>query len=201
MSSRLGKKAALSGMLLLGSLIALQAPSAIAQAPGTQQAVVTGPHSIWWASSIWNNRAPGSTIRYLFLVYNTDPAGANMTLKALSLQTPWGNYNATGLPTSLCSRCRYAWADFITIPTTQQPGNLTFYTRLTGNYGSGAILCADTGNVCLDVTPVVVTANSTSPQQSGTGYSTLDLSLGVGIPTIIAVVLLALYLRKPSVKP
>jgi len=188
-------------MLLVASLVAVQAPSAIAQAPGTQQSIVTGPHSIWWSSSIWNDRSPGGTIKYLFLVYNDDPANATMTLRSISLLTPWGNYNDTGLPATVCNRCRYAWADFITIPTTQQPGNLTFYTRVTGAYGSGTVLCADTNNVCLDVTPVVATPNSTLPQPPMASYSALDLSLGVGLPTLVAVVLLALYLRKPSAKP
>jgi len=164
----------LSAILIAASLFALQAAPTTAQAPGTQSGSTLGPHSIWWASPVWNNRIPGDTIRYLFLVYNSDPANATMTLKSLSLQTPWANYSAAGLPASLCSRCRYAWAQFLTIPTTQQPANVTFYTRLTGSYGSGAPLCADTSNVCEDVTPVVITANSSSLQQCQRLFDTLS---------------------------
>ncbi len=179
-------------------MLLLQAPSALAQAPGSQNSSTTGPHSIWWASSVWNNRIPGDTVRYLFLVYNNDPANKTMTLKTLSLQTPWANYTATGLPASLCVSCRYAWAQFLTIPSTQQPANVTFYTRLTGTYGSGAPLCADTNNVCEDVTPVTIGTNSSSLQQTVNNYSNFYLPLGVGIPSLVAVVLLVLYLRKPS---
>jgi len=193
------RKAALSGLLIAAYLLVLQTPSALAQAPGSQSATATGPHSIWWASSVWNNRTPGDTIRYLFLVYNNDPANKTMTLKSLSLQTPWANYTATGLPATLCVSCRYAWAQFLTIPASQQPANVTFYTRLTGTYGSGAALCADTGNACEDVTPVVIGTNSTSLQQTANNYSNLYLPLGVGIPSVIAAALLVLYVRKPSV--
>jgi len=199
MSPNFGRKAVLSGMLIAASLLVLQAPSTMAQAPGTQSASTLGPHAIWWASSVWNNRIPGDTVRYLFLVYNNDPANATMTLKSLSLQTPWANYSASGLPASLCGRCRYAWAQFLTIPMSQQPANVTFYTRLTGNYGSNAPLCSDTGNVCEDVTPVVIASNSSSLQQSVNAYSTLYLPLGIAIPSVIAFVLLVLYVRKPSI--
>jgi len=121
-----------------------------------------------------------------------------MTLKSLQLQTPWGNVSATGLPTSLCNRCRYAWATYLTIPTSQQPANVTFYTRLTGSYGSGNVICSDTGNVCTDTTPVVIGPNSSSLQKTVTTYSTLYLPLGVGIPSLVAIILLVLYVRKPS---
>ena len=198
MSSNVRIKALLSGILIAVSILVLQVPAVMAQAPGTQSASTLGPHSIWWASSVWNNRIPGDTIRYLFLVYNDDPTNATMKLASLSLQTPWANYTATGLPASLCARCRYAWAQFLTIPTTQSPGNVTFYTRLTGSYGSGATLCADTANVCEDVTPVTLTANSTSLQNSVNSYSDLYLPIGIAIPSIIAVIFIALYIRKPS---
>ena len=194
------RKAALTGILIAASLITMQAPSALAQAPGSQAGSATGPHSIWWASSVWNNRIPGDTVRYLFLIYNEDPANASMTLMSLSLQTPWANYTATGFPTTLCTSCRYAWAQFLTIPTTQQLGNVTFYTRLTGHYGSGTALCADTSNVCEDVTPVTITANSSSLQNTVNNYSNLYLPIGIALPSIIAIVLLVLYVRKPSLK-
>jgi len=194
----ISRKAGLAGILIAASLVMMQAPSALAVAPGTQSASALGPHSIWWASSVWNNRIPGDTIRYLFLIYNEDPMNATMTLKSLTLQTPWANYTATGFPTTLCPSCRYAWAQFLTIPTTQQVANVTFYTRLTGNYGSGAALCADTSSVCEDVTPVTIAANSTSIQNSLNTYSNIYLPVGIAIPAIIAVVLLVLYIRKPS---
>ena len=103
-----------------------------------------------------------------------------------------------GSPSALCSRCRYAWQTFVTIPTSQQLGNVTFYTRLTGNYGSGATLCSDTSNVCTDVTPVTIGSNSSVVQQNLTTFSSVYLPLGVAIPSIIAIVLLVLYVRKPS---
>jgi len=195
---KLAAKAMLLGIPLVILLLAPQAPSVRAGTSGTQVAEVTGPHSIWWASSVWNNRVPGDVIRYLFLVYNDDPANVNMTLKSLQLQTPWGNFTASGLPRSICASCRYAWAQYMTIPPTQPSSNVTFYTRLTGNYGSGTALCADAGNVCEDITPVLIGTNSTSLQHSITTYSSLWVPLGVAIPSIVAVVLLVLYLRKSS---
>jgi hypothetical protein len=192
-------------VVIAASLVVVLLPSASAVSPGTQSASTLGPHTIWWASSVWNNRIPGDTVRYLFLVYNEnndtgDPSNATMTLKSLTLQTPWANFTATGLPVAVCDGCRYAWAQYLTIPTTQQtPANVTFYTRLTGNYGSGTPLCTDTGSVCEDVTPVTVVSNSSSIQGRLNAYSDVYLPLGIGIPGIIAVALLVLYARKPSI--
>ncbi len=193
------KKTIATGILVATSLALLLAPASLAAAPAPQVGTTTGPHSIWWASSVWNNRIPGDTIRYLLLVYNEDPANASMTLKTLTLQTPWGNYSDTSLPSTLCPSCRYAWAQYLTIPTSQQtPANVTFYTRLTGNYGSGSELCTDTGSVCEDVTPVTISANSSSLQSTLNTYTNLYLPLGIAIPSLIAVLFIALYVRKPS---
>ena len=191
---------AAAGVLTAVSLLLLLAPVAADAASPSQNASTTGPHSIWWASSVWNNRIPGDTIRYLFLVYNEDPTNATMTLKALSLQTPWGNYSATGLPASLCAGCRYAWAQYLQIPSSQAaPANVTFYTRLTGGYGSGTALCADTDSVCEDVTPVTLAANSTTIQNNLDMFSTVYLPLGIAVPALVALVVAVLYFRKPSI--
>ncbi len=197
MAPSLGRGVSIAGVLVAASLLLVQT-SAFAQSPGSQGSTVQGPHSLYWSSSVWNSRVPGGTIKYLFNVYNDDPADTNMTLKSLSLQTPWGNFSAAGLPASLCSRCRYAWSQFISIPTTQQPGNVSLYASLAGTYGSGVALCSDTGSVCAEVTPVVITSNSTALQTTVDNYSGLYLPVGVGIPAILAVILLVLYLRKPS---
>lgn len=194
-------KVALLGMLLAASLFALPAASASGNAPGSQVASTLGPHTIWWASSVWNNRVPGNEIRYLLLVYDenygTSASNATMTITSLSLQTPWGNYTATGLPTTICLGCRYAWAQFLTIPTTQStPANVTFYTRLTGTYGSATPLCTDTNKVCEDITPVTVVANPSTIQTTLNSYADLYLPVGVLVPSLIAVVLLVLYMRK-----
>lgn len=151
------------------------------------QAQVEGWYSIYWNESVWNNRYPGNTIYLDFYLVDTgwlsgyggvaEQAYANFTLSSLDLFTPWQTYAADDVPVGLCNGCSYYNEFDVLIPTTLQPGEVTFNLTFTGTYSDGTPFCADSGNICEDVITLQVDPNPSLLQDQVTSLNSSVLSL------------------------
>ncbi len=155
------------------------------------QAQVDGWYSIYWNESVWNNRYPGNTVYLDFYLVDTgwlsgyggvaQQAYANFTLSSLDLFTPWQTYAADDVPVGLCNGCGYFNEFDVLIPTTLQPGEVTFNLTFPGTYSDGGPFCADSGNICEDVITLQVDPNPSLLQDQVTSLQGTVTSLNSSV--------------------
>jgi len=153
---------------------------------------------LWWDTGVWNDRYPGSTLRVSVHIYDSAQVNQTVTVKDLSVVTPWQTYSAGGLPVTICEGCTYLYQFNMTIPTTEGVGSVTFTTQFSGTYSTGAALCASKNNVCTEDLPLTIDQSPTSLQSTINNYTDVYLPLGVAIPSLVAVLFIVLYARKKA---
>ncbi|MDA4124076.1 MAG: hypothetical protein OK438_01305 [Thaumarchaeota archaeon] len=138
------------------------------------KAAANGPYSISWADSVWNNRYPGNTVEFDFYLVNSDPTSPTDTISSFQLVTPWQTYFPSDLPASLCDGCDYYYFVNVTIPSSVQPGDVTWTYSFSGTYSDSSHFCASTGNVC---TNTITLTLSPDPYALQTQVTNLESSI------------------------
>lgn len=184
--------------LLLALCLSGMATGLVLQFPVThaQVAGVSGPAALWWDTGVWNDRYPGSVLRVSVHIYNSAQVNQTAKITSLSVVTPWQTYSAAGLPVTICEGCTYLYQFNMTIPTNQAIGGVTFTTQFSGTYSTGTALCSSKGNQCTESVPVTIDQSPTSLQSKVNNYNDVYLPIGVAIPSLVAIIFIALYATK-----
>lgn len=175
---RIAKQAAVLVFLTLAMLLLSSSvlPSA--------RAVVNGPYSWWYDSSIWNNRYQGNTIYVDVTVYNTD-SQRTYTITSLQLTTPWQTYTATDLPATVCFGCNYFHEFSVIIPSTQSVGTVSFTYRITGTSSAGGVMyCSPSTTDCSWTDSISITADPNALQNQITNLQQTVNSLDANITSL-----------------
>lgn len=220
MASRLVRlEVAVLALIALSSL-ASALPAQGACPPGVAECIAP-PYAIpaepVWATlnGVAGGNYPGGTEVFTVFIANSDsPPLGNVTLNSVALNAPFQNASLSGLPLQLAPGQTLSTNMTIQIPRDFAQNNFTAYIAINFDVANAtaSTLRELTGSAQVfmlgaPLSGMSSTSSSTSATQSTTQGGTVSASLfyaGVGIPSLIVIVLLALLVRprgRPQASP
>jgi hypothetical protein len=143
---------------------------------------------------------PGGNELFTVFVVNTEQKQINETVQNMTLRAPFGSNFGPGLPATVSPGLSLLVTIYLQIPANfSKPSfNADLVAYVTVLNGTSTTLKV-TGNAAVNVfnlTPQATTSQGSGPPTNQTGtISTTLLYAGVGIPSLIALVLLVLLVR------
>jgi hypothetical protein len=204
MRSSLSKRAGLAS-LLLSILMLVFAQPAWGQGHGSP----LGPYPIWATiNSNAQGNYPGGNELFTVFVVNSASTSMTDTIDNATLTAPWpgGVYYGIGLPTILKQGQGVTLTIYAQIPSNFTQPNFTANLLIHATLGNSTT----SQNVTLTGTAVVnifalsssqSSQTTTQPTSSSGTVSTNTFYLAVAVPSIIAVIFLALFAQARSKRP
>jgi hypothetical protein len=181
-------------------------PPAVIHCEAPPYAVPAAP--VWATlNALGYGNYPGGNEQFTVFFVNSDsPPLGNVTLLNETLTTPFQNASVSGLPVELAPGQTMLSSIYLQIPSDFSQSNFTASITIDFHVANGTAstprVLTGTAHVFMLGPPIgqvtSSTSSATSTQQTATQSGTVSTSLfyaGVGIPSLIVIVLLALLVR------
>ena len=206
--------------LVEAAVLVLVALSFLAPVPARAATSPSAPQPVWATlNALGYGNYPGGNEKFTVFVVNTDspPLGNvslfNETLTAPALPPAYNTGYAIGLPVQLATGQAILSTIYLGIPPNFTQSNFTATVAIDVQIANGTgffpmQLTESTTVVMLSLPGTITSASSTTSSISGspttsqsTGFSSGLFYAGVGVPSVVVVVLIALLVRARGRKP